>query len=122
MALEWKWDRKVGEMEYLYKTVKGEWREGPKISLYEGNAFLIMIYLKEDGTYDLWGFMADEYHMKNILGLNKKQGYDKNLYNSDSIRITKFWLNKARYTKLNKLVSALVKAFDKIDIEIFTEE
>ena len=122
MALYWDWKDKVGEA--IFKN-----REGTEytISLYKGNAFLIFIneYKETDengevhNMYNLHSFFCDEAHAKRCLGLVK--GTD-NMFNDDYCRLTKIRLNKARYTCVNKLVSMLIKAFDNLDIEIYTEE
>ena len=120
MALNWKWNEKVGTMT----LVQGGNREF-EISLYQGNAFLIMIHEYEENgekMYNMYSFFADKEHMKNMLGLNQKKGYGDNFLNEPSNRATKFRINKTKYRYTKDLVTALVQAFDNIDIEIFTEE
>lgn len=60
--------------------------------------------------------------MKNCLGLNKKGGYTENIHNKPYCKLTKIRIDKkkCRYTK--EIVTALVQAFDNIEIEIFSEE
>lgn len=114
MALHWKWDKKIGEAT----LVQGD-REF-FLSLYDGNAFLIMLYeYTADGkdVYDLFGFFVDKQHAKNCLGLTK--GYE-NLYNGENGKITKLRLSK-EYRYLKDLTAMLVKAFDDITIEIYSD-
>lgn len=119
MALNWLWSEKCGEA-----TLK----QGDKefaLSLYTGNAFLIMLNeYEQDGEemYSMFSFWVDEQHMKNMLGLNKKGGYTENHYAEGWSHLTKFRLSKQKCRNINKIVPALVKAFDNIDIEIYSEE
>lgn len=125
MALRWNWDEKCGEATFV-DTFREE--DGPKtytVNLYVGNAYLIFLNeWEEDGhnMYSLSTFWADKEHMKNCLGLNKKGGYTENIHNKPYSKLTKIRLNKSkcRYTK--DIVTALVQAFDNIEIEIFSEE
>ena len=122
MALHWNWSDKVGEMTYRLNRIGTE----GKVSLYEGNAFLIMLFEYKDeysgaDMYNLYSFWADEEHMKNMLGLNPKKGYGKNEYVSEDQSVIAFRFNKAKCRHLNKIVPALVKAFDNITIEIYSE-
>lgn len=84
-----------------------------------------MIYeYTENGTdkYSLYSFWADKEHMKNCLGLNKKDGYGNNMYTEGYDRLLKIRLNKAKNCYTKDIVAALVQAFDSIDVEIYTEE
>ena len=119
MALHWQWKDKIGEM--TLQQGKREWT----INLYEGNAYLIMIHeFEEDGTekYNVIGFFLDKQHMRNCLGLNKKNGYGDNIYGEAGNRATKFRINKKAYRHTKELVTALVEAFDEITIELYAEE
>ena len=125
MALQWDWKEKCGEITLVQKYVDAEGAEF-KLSLYQGNAFLIMLHewTDENGVekYELAGFFADKQHAKNCLGLNKKGGYGENSYNTPYNRFTKLRLNKAKYRYTKDLVALFVEAFDEIEIELFTEE
>lgn len=124
MALEWGWNEKVGTMTLVQQLPSGEDKEF-EISLYQGNAFLIMIHEYEaDGKdmYTMYSFFVDKEHMKNCLGLNKKNGYGDNFLNEPGNRATKFRINKKKYRYTKDLVAVLVQAFDNIDIEIYSEE
>lgn len=117
MALNWRWDKKIGTAEiFNYDKVV-------TYNLYQGNAFLIMLYeYKEDGK-DMWSmhnFLVDKEHAKNCFALSK--GYDDNIFNTDRYRLQKVRLNKAKYRYTKDLVDMLIKAFDNITIELFTEE
>lgn len=93
------------------------------LNLYQGNAFLIMLYeYEEDGKEksEMIGFFLDEYHAKNCLGLNKKEGYTDNIYNGWQ-RLSRVRINKKKYKYADKLLTLLVKAFDNITIEVYAE-
>ena len=125
MALNWNWKDKIGEIEYAV-TIPDEGEKKYTLSLYEGNAYLIMIheYKDENGAdmYELFGFFTDYAHMKNCLGLNKKDGYTDNQYESGFSRITKIRLNKAKCRYIKDIVPALVQAFDNLTVEIYSEK
>ena len=121
MALQWKWDAKIGQA--LIKQGDKEY----EVNLYQGNAFLIFIYewaeVAESGEkkdkYLIWSFFADEYHAKNCLGLNKESL--GNIFDKDC-QLVKIRLNKKKYSYTKKLVELLVMAFDEIQIDIYSEE
>ena len=119
MALNWRWEDKCGEAT----IVDIENREHT-LNLYEGNAFLIFLREYEEGGYNmysLWSFWADKEHMKNCLGLNKKKGYTENIYEDGSSKIIKMRLNKDKCRNIKDITTALVQAFDNINIEIYKE-
>ena len=125
MALHWEWKNNCGELTVeQFREDMNETRTFT-MSLYRGNAFLIMLheYIDKDGrdVYDMYGFFADKQHAKNCLGLNKKEGYTQNIYNEDWSKWTKIKLNKAKYDYAKDLVPMLVQAFDNITIEIVNE-
>ena len=73
MALTWEWSEKCGEITLEQKTESGDWRQFP-LSLYKGNAFLIMLAENdEDNTYQMFGFFADKEHAKACLGLARSK-------------------------------------------------
>ena len=81
-----------------------------------------MIYEYKDketskDMYDLFGFFSDKTHMNRCLGLVK--GYD-NIYASYG-RLKRISFNKAKSRNYNQIIPALVKAFDDIEIKIYTE-
>lgn len=118
MALNWSWSEKCGEA--VFEQTFDETREFTT-SLYQGNAYMIFIYeYKEDDKdmYSLWTFWADKTHAKRCLGLEK--GYE-NLYNDGRDKLKKIRLNKAKCDNLAGLVGMLVKAFDDLTIEIYSE-
>ena len=114
MALNWLWSEKVGEADIQQRGIEFT------CSLYQGNAYLIFIYeWEEDGQYlyQMHSFWADKDHMKNMLGLNPKNGFSVNEFNLESERLVAIRINrKMRYTK--EIVSALVQAFDNLKIEL----
>lgn len=104
MAIQWKWDDKMGEVIY---------KNGATADLYQGNALTIAIYKYADDTYTLAWFFADEGHMKNMLGLSK--GYDNAMKN---LGIEKIRLD-VRYKSVPKIISAFAKAKMEIEIELY---
>lgn len=121
MALQWHWNEKVGEAVFDNIYLSDPTKE-VTINLYEGNALLIMINEykdKETGNdmYDLFGFFSDKTHMNRCLGLVK--GYD-NIYASHG-RLKRISFNKAKSRNYNQIIPALIKAFDDIEIKIYTE-
>ena len=117
MALNWRWKEKIGTIDiYNYDKIV-------TYNLYQGNAFLIMLYEYEEDGKNMWSmhnFLADKEHAKNCFALSK--GYDDNIFNHDTYRIEKIRINKAKYRYAKDLVDMLIKAFDDITIELFTEE
>ena len=119
MALQWNWEDKIGE------AVVFNYDKEVTYTLYDGNAFLIMLYeYTNDKGEEMWqmaNFFADETHAKNCLGLNK--GYDRdNMFNHKSYKLLKIRLNKNKYRYTKKLVDLLIKAFDNITIELYTDK
>lgn len=125
MALNWNWKDKIGEIEYAV-TIPDEGEKKYTLSLYEGNAYLIMIheYKDEKGAdmYELFSFFTDYDHMKNRLGLNKKGRWTENLYETPYKRFTKISINKAKCSHTKTIVEAFAEAFSKIQIEVYTEK
>ena len=116
MALNWYWEDKIGEAEiFNYDKVV-------TYQLYQGNAFLIILYeyTDEEGNdmYQMSGFFTDEAHAKRCLGLVKDTD---NIYNTEYHKLQKIRLNKTKYSNTKKLVDMLIKAFDDITIELYTE-
>lgn len=69
MALQWDWKDKMGEMTICQKDKDGE-QQTFKINLYYGNCLCIALYqYVKDGEkwHQLYWFLADEQHLKNIL-------------------------------------------------------
>ena len=115
--LIWSFDKKIGTVDiFNYDEVR-------TYQLYQGNAFLIILweYTDDDGKekYSVHGFFADKDHAKNCLGLSKD--YTENTYNTNYEQIRKIRINKAKYKYTKELVDMLVKAFDNIEIEIYSE-
>lgn len=127
MSLNWEWKEKCGTITCKeYREDFGAWIPFT-ITLYKGNAFLIMLHeYKDENTgedmYNMYGFFADKEHAKNCLGLNKKQGYGNNIYQTDWRRFSKLRINKNKYPYTKDLVQMFVQAFDNITIEVVSEE
>lgn len=123
MALHWKWDEKCGEAVVAMRTETGE--KDYTISLYEGNAFLIMLCEWEDHgekLWSMWNFFADKEHAKNCLGLNKKGGYTDNVLNQPGRQVLKsIRLNKSKHRRAKDLITMLTRAFDELTIELYTD-
>lgn len=120
MGLSWDWNGKCGEITLEQKRSDGTWKQFP-ITLYQGNAFLIMLSENdEDNTYQMFSFFTGKEHAKNCLGLSK--GYTENIFQRDYQRFTKLRLNKKKYSYTKDLVEMFVRAFDNITIEIYSEE
>lgn len=73
MALNWYWERKVGTL-VIHQVIKHndniDFDKWFKISLYKGNAFLIMLYeYEEDGKkmYSMHNFFVDKQHFQNVV-------------------------------------------------------
>ena len=116
MSLNWQWEDKVGTID-IFNTDKVV-----TYTLYQGNAFLIMLYeYKEEGKdmYTMHNFFADKEHAKNCFGLTK--GYE-NMFNTNYYRIKSIRLNKKKYRYTKDLVDMLIKAFDNIKIELYSED
>lgn len=123
MALNWEWNEKCGEITVRHDF--GDRKEDVVLSLYEGNAYLIMLHeFDKDGKnmYELFSFWADADHMKNCLGLDKRGGYDRNLYAGPTDQFLKVRLNKAKCRRYKEIITALAKAFDTLTIEIYNDE
>ena len=115
MALHWLWSEKVGEADIQQNGIEFT------CSLYQGNAYLIFIYeYEEEGQqlYQMHSFILDKDHLKNMLGLNKKDGFTVNEFNRDSERLVavRFVKNKLRYSK--EIITTLVQAFDTLTIQL----
>ena len=123
MALHWRWEDKIGEMDII-QTWPGEEDKKFTIHLYEGNAFLIMLNEWEKDGETMWSmfnFFADKNHAKSCLGLNKKDEDSSNVLITPYNTVTKFRLSK-KYRYLKDLVPMLAQAFDNITIEIYKED
>ena len=118
MALQWQWDKKCGEA--IFHNIIAD--KTFSVNLYEGNAFLIFINEFKENDENMWrmySFFVDEAHAKNCLGLTKE---NSNIFNTGIVRLEKIRINKKVYSKTSKLVNLLVKAFDAIEIEIYSED
>lgn len=120
MALNWLWSERCGEAT-IKRTVGEETREYT-LGLYQGNAFLIFLNEYEENGEKMWNmysFFLDETHAKRMLGLEK--GYSENVFDSHDV-MTKLRINKAKHSKALKVINLFCKAFDNLEIELYTEE
>lgn len=121
MALQWHWDEKVGEAVFDDLYLDDPTKE-LTVNLYEGNAFLIFVHEYKDkdtgdDMYNVYSYFGDKEHMNMCLGLAK--GYDNIFLHGG--RLKKISFNKAKSRNYKQVVSALVRAFDNIEIKIYTE-
>ena len=119
MALHWNWDEKCGEA--IIEQFGNEYT----LNLYEGNAYLIFLNeYKEDGKqmYSMYNFLVDKEHAKRCLGLARGKNYDGTPYTNLFTEVKKIRLDKAKCNKTAELVGMFAKAFDNIDIEIYTSD
>ena len=122
MAVTWQWDDKVGDATLIQKF--GDDERVFTLNLYNGNCWLIMLNeYEEDGKemYEMHAFWADKGHMERCLGL-AGENKGRNMHDLGWSRITKFRFNKKKCQYLNKMLPAIEKAFDQIEIELYTEE
>lgn len=123
MAIQWQWNDKIGEA-VVQQTVGDETRESTK-TIYEGNAFMIFLNeWDEDGVgkYSMYTFFADENHAKICLGLDKRKKYAGNILDDGLIKLIKLRINKKKSRNWKKIITLFAKAFDNIDIEIYSED
>lgn len=116
MALTWNWTDKVGTATYKF-NFRGEQGEH-QLSLYNGNALLIMLHeYEQDGNsmYDMFGFFVDKDHCKRCLGLVKDS---KNIWETEQGTITEITLSKSKCKNFDYLVKAFAHAFKSIQINI----
>ena len=118
MALRWDFKERCGEAVFM--------QDGKEYTtyLYQGNALLIFLneWTTEEGEnmYSLYSFFADKEHMKNCLGLNKKYSTE-NMFDDERCKLKKIKLNKKHTRYIKDIVDILIKAFDKIEIEIYKD-
>lgn len=121
MALYWNWSEKCGEA-VMTQIINDKEKEFT-FNLYQGNAYLIFIseYMEDNKeVYNVWSFWVDKEHAKNCLGLGKGDSY--NIYDQGWQTVKKFRLNKDKTKHFADIVSMIAKAFDNIDIEIYSEK
>ena len=113
MALNWDWNKRIGTATIFNYNKEVEY------SLYQGNAFLIMLYEYEEDGKDMWSmhnFLVDKDHAKNCFGLSK--GHTENIFNTDKYQLRKIEIDGGKYSYTKELVDMLLKAFDDIEIKI----
>ena len=129
MALYWNWSEKCGEIEVVQMHPDYEDQKFT-LSLYKGNAFLIMTHeYKDEKTgedmYNMFSFFTSKDHAKNCLGIAKgKARLDdcRNIFDTPYQKFTKLRLNKKKHPNWKDVVAMFAEAFDNITIEIFSEE
>lgn len=121
MAIRWFWKEKCGELTFTQERDEKTYEY--TLSLYEGNAFLIMLHEykneEDEEMYNMWGFWADKDHAKRCLGLAKDEC---NIYNDGMCTFKKIRLNKAKSRNWKSIVTMLAQAFDEITIELYTDK
>lgn len=123
MALTWQWKDVAGKA--LIQQTFGDETRDFVLTLYEGNAYLIFMNEYEENGKDMYSvhsFWVDKAHMNRCLGLEKKNPDSYNMYNTPMNKLLKIKLNKAHCQYIKQIVSALVQAFDELEIEIYNEE
>lgn len=128
MSINWLWKNKCGEATIKQLRKNGNesaWNEFT-VSLYEGNAFLIMLYEYKDDDgqemYNMFSFFVDKTHAKKCLGLQKNEdGEIVNMFDDNWQKLTKLRINKAK-CRYKDIVSMFAQAFDNLAIEIYNEE
>lgn len=121
MALVWNWGEKCGEATFK-QELKDEESKEYTVNLYTGNAYLIFMYEWEDDgveKYNVHSFWADKEHMKRCLGLTKNS---YNMFDVAYSKLVKIRLEKNKCRYIKDIVTHLIKAFDDLTIEIYTEE
>lgn len=127
-VLRWDWKGKIGEMiiNQKRKTDEGEWSKDYTISLYEGNAFMIMLseYKNEEGE-DMWNmfsFFIDKTHAKKCLGLQKNgDGELVNIFDEGWQTLKVLRINKHKSKNWKDIINLFTQAFDSLTIELYTE-
>lgn len=118
MALHWNWNECIGEA--TFETGQAD-RPYITVNLYQGNALLLFLHQFKENGADMWSmysFWVDKDHMKNCLGLTKG---NSNIYKDIPCRLASIKLNKeTKYLK--DIVSCLIKAFDNIQIKIYSSD
>ena len=120
MSLNWEWKDKCGTLEAECENIRGE-KVNYTFTLYRGNAMLIVLDEQED-KYSLVSFFADDYHLKNLLGLNKKQGYTENHISGWGWK--KMTINTKKYNcqkYLLKMIDLLLQGVPELKIELYQE-
>ena len=116
MAITCNYEKKAGEAIFLNKETK----ELETVAIYPGNCMMVCIKeVTDEETGEihryLYDFLADVPHAKNVFGLTK--GYN-NLWDNDRTKLLKLTLNPTVYQYTKELLPLLIKAFDRLTIEI----
>lgn len=128
MSLNWLWKDKCGEIVFEQTRGTGENEKTFEytLSLYEGNAFLIMIHEYKDDNgndiYNMYSFFVDKTHAKKCLGLQKNSdGKLNNIFEGgfDTFKVLR--INKAKSRNYKDIISMFAQAFEKITIEVYTD-
>ena len=107
MSLNWNFNNRAGVIVLP---------SGQMLTLYQGNAYLIMLNETPD-EYTLVSFWADAEHMRNCLGLTK--GFS-NCYVTplDDWTGARWILYKDNCKNASKIAEALVRAFDAVTVRV----
>lgn len=117
MAVTWNWKDKCGEATFYSERQGKEFT----LNLYQGNAYLIFIHEYKEGEedmYNVYSFFVDKAHAKRMLGLEKGES---NAFNDSSVILKNIKFNKKKCRNLSDLVSLFTKAFDSLNIELYSE-
>ena len=126
MALHWEWDDKCGEL-YCSQIYSDGTTKDFTVSLYQGNACLIMLNEFKDpdtgeNMWTMWNFFADKDHMKRCLGLAKlSDGTRENCFDHGTMKINKLRLNKAKNRFWKDIILAFAQAFNDMTIEVYLD-
>lgn len=111
MALNWDWNKKVGEAVFDCDGRK------ERVNLYEGNALLIFIWEDDESSkYQMKLFLMNKDHAKNCFGISKD--YKDNILDTPNGRLTeiKFYTDKSRYYPI--VIDCIAKAKWTQDVKI----
>lgn len=129
MALNWRWEDKIGEMIIKQYRNVGDESSAKEftISLYEGNALLIMLNeFKNENGEDVWNmfsFFVDKTHAKKCLGLQKNgDGELVNIFDEVWQKCLKIRINKRKSHNWKDIITLFSQAFDNLTIEIYNDE
>ncbi len=129
MSLNWRWEDKIGEIVVKQYGHVGDETSAKEftLSLYEGNALLIMLNeFKNENGEDVWNmfsFFVDKPHAKRCLGLQKNgDGELVNIFDEDWQKCLKIRINKRKSHNWKDIITLFSQAFDNLTIEIYNDE
>ena len=128
MSLNWQWNDKMGEV--IYEDDRYHPEHPYVTNIYQGNALMIWCnewandpskpMTPDNTSYSLGNFCVDIQHLRNLLGLNGKNGYGtENLFNSYGIKVIRL---NTKYKSVPKIVAEFAKAHTNVKIELYYEK